>query len=189
MWYSEELDIAFGAEPKTASRFLRDHLRDFCGFIEIGGQHHCPWDIEDWNRPVPYFSTVRHPGDHVFSWLWPSIKRGRFQKIGKTELKVFLLPRYKLHYPDKDRWFKHAYVQPRTEHSIMRYENLHEDFNRLLAHYGLPLIHDFSMKKKYSDPDKPRRPKAWREYWVDEAWEWFTEQYKYDFERFDYVAT
>lgn len=189
MWYHEGLDIAFGAEPKTASRFLRDHLEQECGFVEIGGQHHAPDDIEDWNRPVPYFSTVRHPGDHVFSWLWPGIKRGRFRRIGRDELNVFLQPRYKIHFPKRDLWFKHVHVQPRTEHSVLKFENLQEDFNRLLGHYGLPLAQDFTPKRKYTDPDKPRDPGAWRRYWRDDAWEWFSNHYAWEMEMFGYVST
>jgi hypothetical protein len=202
MWYNPEVGIAFGAEPRIASRFLRNHLRDNCGFLEVGGHHHAPEDIlatykkEEaegsdiwWGEKVPYFSAIRHPGDHVFSWFWPSIKRERFEKIGFDELRILRLPRYRIHYPDPNFWFKHIYVQPRTKYSILRYENLHADFNKLLAEYGLPLMHDFTMSDRYSDPSKPRHKGAWREYWEDEAWIWFSNKYKCELEYFDYVST
>jgi hypothetical protein len=201
MWYNPILKIAFGAEPRIASRFLRNHLRDWCGFIQIGGHHNSPDDIlktykkEEaegsdywWGEKVPYFSAIRHPGDHVFSWLWPSIKRGRYKKIGIEELKIFRLKRYHIHYPVPNFWFKHVYVEPRTKHSILRYENLHEDFNRLLKEYDLPLIRNFSMEERYSDPEKPRHRGAWREYWEDEAWEWFSNYYRCELEYFNYVS-
>lgn len=201
MWYNPEVGIAFGPEPRIASRFLKNHLRDKCGFVEIGSHHHAPDDIlrekkegvmnSDiwWGEPVPYFSAIRHPGDHVFSWLWPNIKRGKINCIDFQALRTFKRSNYRIHYPDPNFWFKHIYVEPRTRHSVLRYETLHEDFNRLLKEYGLPLIHDFSMSPRFSDPEKPRHPGAWREYWDDKAWEWFFNHYRIEMNYFNYVFT
>lgn len=200
MFFNKELGIAFGAEPKTGSRAVRDQLFQR-NFIKIGGHHDSPSDIVSKKRgdvgnneiwyggKYEYFSTVRNPFDLIHSWLAPSIHRGRYKSIGISEIEHnFRNKKNKIHFPFKNTFFKHLQVVPRTRNGtdVLRYENLKEDLDRLFQEYGLDPIYNWKINPKYVTTYKPRGNKRWRDFWEPEAVEWFIGIYGEELERLGY---
>jgi hypothetical protein len=195
MFLHEELKIAFLAEPKHGTEATRDELYKR-GFIRVGDHHDNPDDLGArrlvdigngriwvgmWNE-IRFFSTVRHPGEVVLSWAWRGLDKGRYKVIDIPCIQDILWNRNRAHFPQTNRFWRHAWISPRL--TTLRYETLREDLDELFKTFGLDPLPKFPINPKYMTKGKPRD--GWYNYWTDEAIEWFNNQFETDLQRFNY---
>lgn len=200
MYLHEELNICFLAEPKHGTEATRDELLKR-GFIRVGGHHDNPIDIGakrlvdvgngdkwlgKWDK-VRFFSTVRHPGEAILSWITRGPERNRFEARGRTicieDIKRIMWVNNRAHFPEPHRFWRHAWISPRL--TTLRFESLRDDLSAVFEAFNLePLPKPWKKNHKYVTKKKPRD--GWHQYWTDDAIEWFNHQFDTDLFRFGY---
>lgn len=154
-------------------------------FFPLDWQKHYPLEWREYFK----FSVVRNPWDRVVS-QWAIDKKWYGNKFQKT-FKEFV--KYPQGFPLRPQlWFLSDpacidygdivnYVENNVNY-LMRYENLHEDFNALCSHLNIP---DSGLPHKY-DSQSIRKGVPYQEYYDEETRNMVARIYNIDIKYFGY---
>ncbi len=127
MYFHFDKKVGFIAHPRTASSSTAHVLMQQMGFV-IKGDHHAfdpTWNLNDWE----FFCTVRNPFDVMVSWFYNQKREKPFSRW---------LPEFLdgCQFLQGERMF---FGQSACKH-IIHFENLQDDFDRVMHDVGLPLM-------------------------------------------------
>lgn len=136
MYLSRLYKLAFLAHPRTGSRSMRDALTahtNKLGFRQEGDHHSGPPQFAiDGYQP---FFVVRNHWDAVASWYFNANAPPRQPPPITDEWCARFFPSHQNYFrPGRMWWFAEECPGAR----VLRFENLQNDLNQLLAQFGVP---------------------------------------------------
>lgn len=159
------------SNPKTGSSSVFNALKDSCYAVEAGPRHIPPHQIA-WNSPRQFVANVRHPADRLVSaWAYTSRQKTSFQDWLRGEPYLFGGADIKR--------TSQGYWVPEGVKTVLRFENLADDWAALLERFGLPFVN--------LPHDRPSVRPDWRHVVTEDDMTIIRDRFLYDFQTWGYA--